>query len=130
MANGPVGCQERVITVAEEYTDSSGITWNLFPSTNGKVWEASLQLPAYKTGAGERVIAASSRAQAEAYIEAYVTEFISEPSKKPRARGGDVVVTAPRPDPAPRSSGASGGLFFLLLVGLAIFGDRKKRGRR
>lgn len=134
MANRAVGRKERVITVADEYTDSSGITWNLFPSADGKVWEASLQLPAYKTGAGERVIAASSRAQAEAYVEAYVTEFMSEPSKKPRARGGDVIVTAPKPDPTPlpkpTPTGSSGSLFFLLLIGLAIFGDRKKRRGR
>lgn len=120
-----------MITVAEEYTDSSGITWNLFPSTDGRIWEASLQLPAYKTGAGERVIAASSRSQAEAFVEAYVTDFISEPSKKPRARGDAAVVVKPDPTPLPKPtpSGSSGSLFFLLLVGLAIFGDRKRRGR-
>lgn len=138
MANRAVGRKERVITVAdvETFTDSSGISWNVFPAEipGQPVWEASLQLPAYKTQPGERVIAAKSRAQLEAFIEAYVTEFISEPSKKPRARGGDLVVTAPRPDPTPlprpTPTGSSGGLFFLLLIGLAIFGDRKKRRGR
>lgn len=123
-----------MITVAEEYTDSSGITWNVFPAEiPGQArWEASLQLPAYKTQPGERVIAANSRAQMEALIEAYVTEFISAPNKKPRARGEASVVVKPDPTPLPKPtpSGSSGSLFFLLLIGLAIFGDRKKRRGR
>ena len=126
-----------MITVAdvETFTDSSGISWNVFPAEipGQPVWEASLQLPAYKTQPGERVIAALSRGQMEAFIEAYVTDYFAEPNKKPRARGGDIVVIAkpdPTPLPKPTKTGSSGSLFFLLLIGLAIFGDRKKRRGR
>lgn len=122
-----------VATADNIFTDSSGIEWNLFANPNGTV-EASLVMPAYKTQPGERVIAASSAEQAKAFIEAYVTDYFAEPNKKPRARGGDVVVTAPKPNPTPlpkpTPTGSSGSLFFLLLIGLAIFGDRKKRRGR
>lgn len=106
----------------ETITDKNGMTWNAKPPKKaGGMWEGSLQQPAYGTGPGEVVIAATSKAALVVEADTYADEYIASGGRKPAPGGGGIEVNA-KP---PKKGGDSGALLFLVLLLALAKGNRR-----